>query len=233
MTKIITLNLGLSNSFLIKQDGLILVDTGINVSTEIFVKIFKENSINPQEIKLIIITHGHTDHFAHISQLKKMTGARVLCHKNALHAIKTGISSEVIPRNLLGRLLKQIFKGKIKDGYIPEIPDITIDSPYDLKEFGVSGKIIPTPGHTDCSVSIILDSGQAIIGDIMLSLPCLPNTPFLAFFANDTKQLLDSIHTLINNDVTIFYAAHGGPYLRDQVIKLVSKFNNQISSDIR
>ena len=71
MSKVITLKLGLANSFLIKQNGMILVDTGINVGTGTFIKLFAENGIDPKEISLIIITHGHTDHFAHISELKK------------------------------------------------------------------------------------------------------------------------------------------------------------------
>lgn len=221
MCEVITLKLGLADSFIIKQNGTILVDTGINVEIETFIKLLAEKGIDPKEISLIIITHGHTDHFAHVSMLKKLTGARILCHKNAFHAIETGKASESVARTLLGQILKQIFRGKIKGGYIPETPDIIIEKPYDLSEFGISGKIIPTPGHTDCSVSIVLNTNQAIIGDMMVSLPFFPKTPLLAVLAYDTKLLLNSIQTLLDANVDIFYGSHGGPYTRYQVIKLV------------
>lgn len=225
--EVITLKLGIANSFIIKQKGIILVDTGINVETETFIKLFAEKGIDPREISLIIITHGHTDHFAHINTLKKLTGARILCHKNAVQAIETGKGSEVVARTLLGQILKQVLKGKVKGGYIPETPDIIIEKPYDLSEFGISGKIIPTPGHTDCSVSIVLDTNQAIIGDMMVSSPPFPQTPLLAVFAYDTKLLLNSIQALLDANVDIFYASHGGPYTREQVIKLVETFTKK------
>ena len=44
-------------------------------------------------------------------------------------------------------------------------PDIIIEDEFDLSGFGVKGKVIPTPGHTDGSVSIFLDSGKCICGD--------------------------------------------------------------------
>jgi glyoxylase-like metal-dependent hydrolase (beta-lactamase superfamily II) len=35
-----------------------------------------------------------------------------------------------------------------------------------LQNIGLSGEVIHTPGHTDDSVSVFLDSGDAFIGDL-------------------------------------------------------------------
>ena len=38
----------------------------------------------------------------------------------------------------------------------------------DLYGVGIQGEIIETPGHSDDSVSLVLDSGLAFIGDLQL-----------------------------------------------------------------
>ena len=40
------------------------------------------------------------------------------------------------------------------------------DSRAFLKEIGIDGSIIATPGHTDDSISLLLDSGELFVGDL-------------------------------------------------------------------
>ena len=35
-----------------------------------------------------------------------------------------------------------------------------------LARVGIAGEIVPTPGHSDDSVSLVLDSGEAFTGDL-------------------------------------------------------------------
>ena len=58
MSKITTLKLGFSNAFLVQEEGLILVDTGINVSEDKYLKIFADLQLDPRTISLLLITHG-------------------------------------------------------------------------------------------------------------------------------------------------------------------------------
>ena len=46
-------------------------------------------------------------------------------------------------------------------------PDILVDDVFGLSEYGISGKIIHTPGHSQGSMSIILDNGETLIGDMV------------------------------------------------------------------
>jgi endoribonuclease LACTB2 len=41
-----------------------------------------------------------------------------------------------------------------------------LDSREFLSRLGMEGEIIPTPGHSDDSVSLILDEGMAFTGDL-------------------------------------------------------------------
>lgn len=219
MSKITTFTLGISNVFLIKDKGMILVDTGTNVSREKYMELFSNLGINPQAIDLIVISHGHSDHFAHVHELKELTGAPVLCHKNAVHALQTGKNPRVIPRNELGKSVLEMIKGNEPIVYKPVDPDLIVESIFDLNQYGVAGKIIHTPGHSDCSITVILDSGEAIVGDMLLSSP-FTGEPCVAYFANDEKALFENIQVLLENAHT-FYSGHGGPFTKEEILKLV------------
>jgi len=47
--------------------------------------------------------------------------------------------------------------------------DIVLDreKEYDLKEWGVEGKVLHTPGHTPGSLSVVLDNEEAILMDML------------------------------------------------------------------
>ena len=215
MNPIITIPLGFSNAILVQETGTILVDTGAPATFERYRRVFDKLRVDPRNIQLIVITHGHTDHFAYASELRELTGAPVLCHAQALPALRTGRNPAVHARNELGESVLKMIAGKEPRASGPIEPDILIDSVYDLAYYGVAGKIIPTTGHSACSLSVLLDSGAAIVGDMVVSSP-FSGTATLAYFAEDTAALFDSIRLLLPQAHT-FYCGHGGPFSREQV----------------
>ena len=219
MSEITTLPLGFANALLIRDKGAILVDTGINVSIDKYIKLFKELNFDPGKINLIIISHGHGDHFAHANELKALTGAPILCHKNAVYALLTAGNSEIIPRNELGQHVFRMIKGSLPRASKPVQPDLIMDFTVDLNQYGVAGQLIHTPGHTDCSISIILDSGEAIVGD-MLVPSFITGEPCIAYFATNEKALFQSLRTVMNH-AHIFYGGHGGPFTNTEILKLL------------
>jgi len=112
---------------------------------------------------------------------------------------------------LLGKKLYTTVKGVI--------PDILMDDDFSLVPFGVMGKAVPTPGHTDCSISVLLDSGIAIVGDILVP-SFFTGELCLAYFANNQKALTNSVKKLIDQADT-FYGGHGGPFTKEEVSRLI------------
>jgi len=221
LSKITTLKLGFSNAFLVREEGQILVDTGINVPEDKYLKIFADLELDPRTISLLLITHGHNDHFAHAKWLKELTGAPVLCHKKALQALRTGRNPEIRARNQLGRNALRRIKLAQPKNYQPVEPDILVDSVYDLTPYGIKGQVIPTPGHSECSLSLVLESGEALVGDLIISSP-FTGRPCLAYFADDEEALLASAEKLAEL-ATVFYSAHGGPFSREEVLNVLHK----------
>ena len=109
-------------------------------------------------------------------------------------------------------------KSKLKN-YKPIEPDIIINESFDLSDYGITGKVIHTPGHTECSISVILDSKEAIAGDMLNGKP---ENPVPSIFIDDETSLMSNLKKLIDMNVQLIYCGHGGPYKRENVINLIN-----------
>ena len=220
--EIIPFTKGIAGSFLVKDNSYALVDTGINITREGYLKRFNNQNISPKDVKIIIITHGHADHFAGISILKELTGAKILCHSKANFSLQTGKSQEVKARSFAGKIQKKLFNMELKE-YIPIEADILINDEYDLSVFGINGKIICTPGHTDCSISLVLESHESISGDLLVGIS---KKPSLSPFAVNEKEMIQSINKLMHMNVEVNYCGHGGVHKRKEILKLIDKYRS-------
>ena len=206
----------------IQDRGVIIVDTGFENTREKYLEAFSEAGIKPEDVTLIVLTHGHSDHFSFAGELKKITNAPVLCHKLAVKALKAGKNPEFIPRNNEeGKKFLEFINSLDLTPHSPVNPDLTFEDEFDLTPFGVSGKVIHTPGHSYCSSSVVLDSGEAFIGDMLIDSPftgemCLP---FLAF---DESVLFDS-YVKIFSMADVFYGGHAGPLTKNEMLELIRK----------
>ena len=76
-TEIHQLSLGICRCYLIKEEGLILVDAGFPNQGKKFLKELQNLSIEPRDISLILLTHGNSDHVGSLNEIKKLTGGKV------------------------------------------------------------------------------------------------------------------------------------------------------------
>ena len=61
------------------SDGIILIDSGYPGQVEsVLLPGLKKLAINPEDIKYVIVTHGHADHFAGAAYLQEHFGTRVV-----------------------------------------------------------------------------------------------------------------------------------------------------------
>jgi hydroxyacylglutathione hydrolase len=205
--QVIPINLGMVKAFLIKGERYILVDTGLPQHFEKINKFFTENQINPKDISLIILTHNHLDHTGGLMQMKALTGAKVLIHKAEGVYLEQGISTPVQARSLLAKLIMKLMKEPKIESFKA---DVKIEDNFDLTKFGVNGKVVHTPGHTIGSISVLLNNGEAIVGDSLTGKMkknyTLAKYPFIW---NDINALRNSIKMLLNKGAKLFYNSHG------------------------
>lgn len=223
---------GMINCFLIKGETKhILVDTGIPKSEEKIIKQLKKHNIKLEDIGLIIITHGHIDHFGSAKELKDILKAPILIHNLDKKAIQTGKSMfETLNSN--NKIWDIILKPKLaKDKASSCNPDIVLNGneEYDLAIYGVKGKVIHTPGHTPGSLSVVLDNGEAIIMDlassgILLGGIALNSRMKHPPFHDNLEQVKNSINNILSLGAERFYLGHGNPVSKKSLIRYVDKF---------
>jgi hydroxyacylglutathione hydrolase len=214
--EIITVNFGFVKSYIIiGEKNLILIDTGLPGSTNKIIKKIEETGFKTDQVSLIILTHAHLDHLGSVKQLQKITGAKVAIHKNDAPYLIEGKSAEVTPISGFGKLIMWMVKNRsrIIDG---TKPDILIEDEIGLYDYGVKGKVLSTPGHTEGSVSIFLDSGKCLTGDTIGSTF---RKPTYGMFCNDINMLKESIVKIKNSNAKEVYLSHGGKISIDKIRK--------------
>jgi len=226
---IVQINTGnFTNIFLIRGSaGWVLVDTGNPGKEDLILKRLAEHSVEPGDIRLILITHGHTDHFGSAAALQERTGASVAVHALDADALRQGIhqpDSLQATSQLLALLMRiSILRNLAAPDRAPALePDIVVHEGFRLDEYGVAGQVIPTPGHTPGSVSVLLDSGKAIVGDVvmgrMMGLLPKPGPPLIVW---DLERNWESLRQLLALSLHIVYVGHGGPFQVEGLTDLV------------
>ncbi|UCB44816.1 MAG: MBL fold metallo-hydrolase, partial [Spirochaetota bacterium] len=89
------------------------------------------------------------------------------------------------------------------------------DSPFSLTPYGIKGKIIPTPGHSSGSMSLILESGDAFVGDLFMNGFPMRKGPGIPIFADDIDTVKKSARFLMDNGAKVIYPGHGEPFNAD------------------
>ena len=214
-----TIKLSGVNCYLIQDKGIILVDTGTPGLHNKILKEIKKLELDPHEIKLIIITHGHGDHFGSAQRIKELTGAKLAAHKEDADIVKDG--KKVFPPGLnnWGRFLAFIWRPMFfLINYTGVEPDITLEDEFLLTEFGIKGKIIHTPGHTAGSVSVLLDGGEAFVGDLAMNGFPMRRGAGMPIFGNSETEIKQSWQKLVNAGASVIYPGHGDPFPASQLI---------------
>ena len=221
--KIYPIHCGFGTVYALKGDGVILIDGGDPNKLDSFIKGIAKVSIKPEEIKLIILTHGHWDHIGSARDIKQMTKARILLHHKDMHFLADEKPTQPPGLNSWGRTGSALLTFISPMIHVPkfEVDIIAEDKELSLAEYGIPGRIIPTPGHSWGSVSVLLDSGDAFVGDLAMNLFPLRLNPGLPIFGDDMTIVKNSWKKLLDRDVKTIYPAHGNSFPSQIMRKLI------------
>ena len=212
--EIIPIPLGFDTCYVLRADGVIAVDAGAPHRGNAFLRGLERASIQPQNVKLIILTHGHWDHVGSAQELKSITGAKLAIHEADAPCVEqslTPLPPGVTPWGRAFIAIHKLFLPLIR--VPPAKVDVLLGNEgLSLADSGIPGRVVHTPGHSAGSVSVLLDTGEAFVGDLAMNKFPLRLSPGLPIFAENLPAVVDSWKLLLKAGATTVYPAHGRPF---------------------
>ena len=120
------------------SDGLILVDSAQEPFVDHVLDNIRKAGFDPRNIKYILITHGHLDHFGGAARIQKVSGARVAALEEDWQLIEAALKAPANPNRPLGQMLSR---------------DMVIKEGDTIVSGTTVVRVYKLPGHTPGSAS--------------------------------------------------------------------------------
>lgn len=169
------------------KGGVLLVDCGWPGSLPQFTAQLRRKGIEPAEVAYVLATHFHPDHAGLVQEFKSM-GAKLILLEN-----QTGALQATRPRD--GIVIPAVV-------YVSQESNVLLrfaESRAFLASIGLTGEIIPTPGHSLDSITLLLDEGYAFTGDLQPRF----------IVPEDDKVSRASWDRIYQHKITQIFPAHG------------------------
>lgn len=223
--RIIPIRMGFDTCYVVQADGVIAIDAGAPGKIGDFEGGLFRAGIDPGDVQLILVTHGHWDHIGSALAMKEMTGAGIVMHECEARWLEESLAPLSPGVSPWGRMLTAGIKRFMPHVKIPATDvDLRLgDEDFPLNDLGIPGSVIHTPGHTYGSVSVLLDSGEVFVGDLAMNRFPLRFKPGLPIFAVDVEKVKKSWKLLLDRGARTVYPAHGKPFPAKVIRKALSK----------
>ena len=165
----------------------LLVDCGWPGTLPKLTAALKRKGIPIEEVKNLLVTHFHPDH-AGLAQELKNQGLKLVvpeCQTDFIAPFGEFFKGRNLPYVAITQHDNLVLKLE--------------DSRKFLASLGLTGEILHTPGHSDDSVTLILDEGYAFTGDLHPS--------FMNIEDIQTRESWAKIH---RHEIKRIFPGHGG-----------------------
>jgi glyoxylase-like metal-dependent hydrolase (beta-lactamase superfamily II) len=178
-----------SHVFFVTGDRVAIYDAGNPDSHWKILKALKARGIAREQVSVIVISHAHFDHYGSLRVLKAELGVPVMAGMPDAEYLARG---ENVPgMKYTGRHAL----GPMADGVKA---DVVVTEALDLGRYDIDAWVIPTPGHTAGSLSVLASNGDCATGDFLASLYTAP-----------PEVMAQSLKKLADGGAKCFYPAHG------------------------
>jgi glyoxylase-like metal-dependent hydrolase (beta-lactamase superfamily II) len=166
-----------------------------------------------QDLKRILLTHGHRSHLGGLATLKRLSGATVYSHEweaDIIAGERTAQPVTIIPMRPLGtywRVYYLQFGAALGRG---KHPPCTVDSTLDDGDTVGPVRVLHTPGHTPGHLAFWWPEHRVLFaGDAIVTYPVF-EAGWPAFNLNPTQQR-NSLRRMADLGAEVLAVGHGEP----------------------
>jgi glyoxylase-like metal-dependent hydrolase (beta-lactamase superfamily II) len=209
------------------DDGLLLIDSGWNTkdSMEAMEKGLAEIGADIRDIKRIIVTHVHPDHYGMAGRIKKLSGAQLLMHDiekgfissryidmdDLLQKTDTMLRANGVPDSLTGNMRDASIN--LKEFVDTTYPDATLHHGETISIGAFKFTVLWTPGHSSGHLCLyepekkVLISGDHILPTISPNVSINPQS-----IENPLGRYMQSLTEMKQLDVKYVLPGHDVPF---------------------
>jgi hydroxyacylglutathione hydrolase len=209
--RIVPLLLSISNAYLLLGDRPVLVDAGKPGEEERLLGLLHQHGIAPSDLSLVVLTHGHTDHAGSVNAVAR-AGVPIAIGAADAGLLERGVNEQLPVTGFPGWILRPRITRMTFAGASAQV---LVRESLRLDAYGIGAAMVPVPGHTAGSCVVLLDDGNAVVGDLLRGGSAFarirPHHPVRHFFAEDLAGVRRGVDLVLEHDPQELYVGHGGP----------------------
>lgn len=233
--KIIPISLSLSQIYLLPcSGGYLQIDTGYERDYPRYRRELARAGIAIDQIKYVLLTHHHDDHAGSLNPLTQDADVIVIAHEQAEALLKTGQNDKTRGGGYVNGLVKFLagLKMRLDPHWTLSYPPFALrpqdlrvagDDDRLLREVGVAGRILTTPGHSVDHLALVLDDGSTFCGDAAASFLLWAGTHYCTIFMTDMEAAYESWARMLAAGAKTIYPAHGRPFAAQKLRRNMGK----------
>ena len=226
------------NCFLFRgEDGWDILDTGIYTpgAMETWKEVFRKLRINPLDVRQIILTHDHVDHFGAAGELQKLTRApvKMMFQENSLVFLKDWLKEILDEDNVFNyfglpkELKEKAIREKITqfESWAPSTPDIEEIRDQETILLGREHyQILKFSGHCPNQLCFYHPELEVFFaGDVLVTPNHLNSTT-----QEPLTEYFNTLELLRKKKISYLIPSHGKPFTRVRIrIGLIAEYRKQ------
>jgi len=206
------------NSYLVEESGEVtIIDAGAPGLWKLVPTELAAMGRSLEDVRAIVLTHGHTDHVGYAERARKERGWRVMVHEADEALAKGEVPNPAKQGTMRPGAMASFMWWALRHGLL-RVPSLTEVATYgDGATLDVPGapRVVLVPGHTPGSAALHVPTHDALfVGDAMATYAVTTGQrgPGIAPFCADRERALASLARLEPLDARLVLPGHGDPF---------------------
>jgi glyoxylase-like metal-dependent hydrolase (beta-lactamase superfamily II) len=204
-----------TNCYLLQGElGTVLIDPGPAGRGAVVVAGATEAGVTPDDVSLILITHGHLDHYGAAAEVKAWCRAPVAAYHSEPAFSQDRRNALPPAQTLRGSVVRWIYLLLSPLAHFsPLEADLLLDDGADLSSYGVDARAVLVVGHSPGSLAVVTAEGDVFAGDLFVNYT-VPSQPI---YVSDREAWQRSYERIRDLMPRIVYVGHGEPFPGDRL----------------